>query len=64
MDLHFNKQKTFDFMNVAEFMEGLIYAIDGIDSELGARNEYIDEIEFEYRAEMESEFRASMSDYY
>lgn len=64
MDLHFNKQKTFDFMNVAEFMEGLIHAIDGIDSELGARNEYIDEIESEYRAEMESEFRASMSDYY
>ena len=53
-----------DFMNVAEFMESIIHAIDGIESELSARNEYIDEVEAEYRAEMEAEFRASMADYY
>lgn len=64
MDLHFSKITMMDFMNVAEFMESLIHAIDGIESELSARNEYIDDVEAEYRAEMEAEFRACMSDYY
>lgn len=64
MELYFKKPKTLDFMNVAEFMESLIHAIDGIESELSARNEYIDEMEAEYRAEMEAEYRASMSGYY
>jgi hypothetical protein len=32
-------------MNIAEFMESLINAIDGIYYELSVRNEYIDEFE-------------------
>ena len=51
MNLHFNKFKTLDFMNVAEFMESLICAIDGISAEIEARNEYINEMEAEYRSE-------------
>ena len=60
MDLYFNKKTTLDFMNIAEFMESLIYSIDSIGNELNRRNDYIDEINAEYRAEMESEYIASM----
>lgn len=64
MNLHFNKQTIFDFVNVAEYMEGVIHTIDGICLELGRRNEYISEVKAEYRIEMESELKMSMPDYY
>lgn len=52
MQVYFKKDVILDFMNVAEFMESLIHSIDSIDSELSHRNDYIDEVEAEYRAEM------------
>ena len=57
MELFFRKEKVFDFINVAEYMEGLINAIDGVGMELSVRNEYYDEME----AEMLAEARAEMA---
>lgn len=39
-------------MNIAEFMESIIDIIDGIGTELSVRNEYIDEMEADYRSAM------------
>ena len=36
-----------DYDNIAHFMENLFSAIDCLDAELSARNEYIDEMESE-----------------
>lgn len=54
MDYYFPNGNCLDVLNVAEFMESLIQAIDGICMELSARNEYIDEMEAEYRENMRS----------
>lgn len=43
MQPYFKKTAKFDYMNIAKFMEGLIYAIHGVELELAARSEYIDE---------------------
>ena len=62
MDFYFKKSKTLDFMNVAQFMESLIYAIKRVDAELSARNEYYDDMAAEYHAEMMAEYRSAMAD--
>lgn len=48
MDMHFKKETTLDLLNVSEFMESLVHAIDNVETELSVRNEYIDEMEAEY----------------
>lgn len=58
LEPYFAQDMTLDYMNVVEIMETLIYAIDGIGTELSIRNEYIDEMcsetEVDYRAETNS----------
>lgn len=61
MQVYFRQNISFDFMNVAEFMESMIHAIDGIDSELGVRNEYYNEMEAIMRSELEAEYRSAMA---
>ena len=53
MQSYFKKDVTLDFMNIAEFMESLIYSIDSIYSKLSYRNDYI--AEAEYESEMRSQ---------
>lgn len=48
MNNYFKKDIKFDYMNIAELMESLIQSINGIDSELSFRNEYLDEAETEF----------------
>ena len=52
MDPYFNQSVSFDYMNIAEFMESIIDIIDCIGAELSVRNEYIDEMEADYRSAM------------
>lgn len=51
MKLHFKTNTTFDIIAVAEFMESIIVAFECIADELSRRNEYLDEMEAEYRNE-------------
>ena len=60
MNDYFQKITILDYMNIAECMESLIQAIDGIDTELNVRNEYLNEVEAEIRSEMAAEYRSEM----
>jgi len=60
MELYFKRICVFDFINVSEFMESLIDALDNVACELSVRNECIDEMEAEIRAEMRAEMESYM----
>ncbi len=52
MELYNKREYSLDYLNVAEFMESLFTSIDGVSCELSTRNDYLNEMEAEYRSDI------------
>ena len=49
MQFYYRQKETLDLINIAEFMEQIFIYLDGVDTELKDRNDYISQEEYEQR---------------
>lgn len=56
MDLHFKKERKLDIQNVSNFFGELASFLSAVCTMMSSQNEYLIEMEAEYRAEMQANY--------